>query len=92
MLEARTGDKKVPGAITSLKRMRDKIVGYNPKVRVRSPAFMGVLTATSPYAREVKENIYVIRPPICLIVACRRPRPCAQATLGPAWPRAWVPA
>lgn len=59
-LEAKTGDKKVPGAIASLKRMRDKIVGDNPKARVRSPAFMRVLTVTSLYAREVEEDIYVI--------------------------------
>ena len=26
---------------------------------------------------------YVEMPPICLIVACRRPRPCARSTLGP---------
>ena len=30
--------------------------------------------------------------PVCLIVACRRPYPCTRATLGPAWPGAWVPA
>lgn len=58
--EAKTGDKKVPGAIASLKRMHDKIVGDNPKARIRSPAFMGVLTVTSLYAREVEEDIYVI--------------------------------
>lgn len=59
-LEAKTGDKKVPGAIASLKRMRDKIVGDNPKACIRSPAFMGVLTVTSLYACEVEEDIYVI--------------------------------
>lgn len=58
--EAKTGDKKVPGAIASLKRRYDKIVGDNSKACIRSPAFMGVLTATSPYAREVEEDIYVI--------------------------------
>ena len=52
--------KKVSGAIASLKRMHDKIVGDNPKACIRSPAFMGVLTATSLYAREVEEDIYVI--------------------------------
>ena len=46
--------------IASLKRRHDKIVGDNPKARVRSPAFMGVLTVTSLYAREVEEDIYVI--------------------------------
>lgn len=60
VLEAKTGDKKVPDAIASLKRMHDKIVGDNPKARIRSPAFMGVLTVTSLYAREVEEDIYVI--------------------------------
>ena len=60
VLEAKTGDKKVPGAIASLKRRHDKIVGDNPKARVRSPAFIGVLTVTSLYAREVEEDIYVI--------------------------------
>ena len=30
--------------------------------------------------------------PVCLIVACRRPYPCARATLGPAWPRARISA
>lgn len=59
-LEAKTGDKKVPGAIASLKRMCSKIVGDNPKARIRSPAFMGVLTVTSLYACEVEEDIYVI--------------------------------
>ena len=58
-LEAKTGDKKVPGAIASLKRMCSKIVGDNPKARIRSPAFMGVLTVTSLYAREVEEDSYV---------------------------------
>ena len=52
--------KKVPGAIASLKRMCSKIVGDNPKARIRSPAFMGVLTVTSLYACEVEEDIYVI--------------------------------
>ncbi len=60
VLEAKTGDKKVPGAIASLKRRHDKIAGDNPKARVRSPAFMGVLTVTSLYACEVEEDIYVI--------------------------------
>ena len=60
VLEAKTGDKKVPGAIASLKRMHDKIVGDNPKACIRSPAFMGVLTVTSLYACEVEEDIYVI--------------------------------
>ena len=58
--EAKTGDKKVPGAIASLKRRYDKIVGDNSKACIRSPAFMGVLTVTSLYAREVEEDIYVI--------------------------------
>jgi len=60
VLEAKTGDKKVPDAIASLKRRHDKIVGDNPKACIRSPAFMGVLTVTSLYAREVEEDIYVI--------------------------------
>ena len=47
-LEAKTGDKKVPGAIASLKRMHDKIVGCIQKASVRSPDFMGVITATYP--------------------------------------------
>ena len=58
--KAKTGDKKVPGAIASLKRRHDKIVGDNSKACIRSPAFMGVLTVTSLYAREVEEDIYVI--------------------------------
>lgn len=58
-LEAKTGDKKVPGAIASLKCRHDKIVGDNPKACIRSPAFMGVLTVTSLYAREVEEDSYV---------------------------------
>ena len=58
--EAKTGDKKAPGAIASLKRRHDKIVGDNSKACIRSPAFMGVLTVTSLYAREVEEDIYVI--------------------------------
>ena len=58
--KAKTGDKKVPGAIASLRRRHDKIVGDNPKARIRSPAFMGVLTVTSLYACEVEEDIYVI--------------------------------
>ena len=58
--KAKTGDKKAPGAIASLKRRHDKIVGDNPKACIRSPAFMGVLTVTSLYAREVEEDSYVI--------------------------------
>ena len=45
--------------IASLKRRHDKIVGDNSKACIRSPAFMGVLTVTSLYAREVEEDSYV---------------------------------
>lgn len=59
-LEAKTGESKVPEAVESLKRFKKKVVSEKPHARVRPPEFMAVLTATSPFARQVEDGIYVI--------------------------------
>lgn len=58
--EVKVSDERVPEGVSSLKRLRKKVVSDSPTARVHPPEFMAVITGTSGYAREVEEGIYAI--------------------------------
>ena len=58
-IEIKLGEDKVPDGIRNLERLRSKVAN-NPAARNPQPAFMAVLTATSPFARYDREHdVYV---------------------------------
>lgn len=57
--EFKLSEEKVPAAITSLKRLRKKVVG-NERAQNRPPEFLCVITGIGSYAREVEEDIFVV--------------------------------
>lgn len=59
-IEIKLGESKVPAGIKNLARLRKKVLA-NPAAHNREPAFMAVLTATSPFVRYDKESdVYVL--------------------------------
>lgn len=58
-IEIKLGEDKVPDGIASLVRLRRK-VGLNSAARNPDPAFLAVLTATSPFVRrDAESGVYV---------------------------------
>lgn len=57
--EMKMSDARVDEAISSLKRLRNKLCS-NPAARVREPEFMAVITGTGSFARMAEPGIYVI--------------------------------
>lgn len=61
-IEIKTSQAKVPDAVNSLVRLRDKLVGegVSPKTRVCEPEFLMVLTGVSEMAYRTSEGVYVV--------------------------------
>ncbi len=57
--EIKTSESKVAPAVANLKRLRKKLC-ESPRVQMKPPAFMAVITGIGKYVRVVEEGIYVI--------------------------------
>jgi predicted AAA+ superfamily ATPase len=58
-IEIKLGENKVPEAIASLTRLKNK-VSANPLAQNPLPSFMAVLVGNTPFCRRTPEGIYVI--------------------------------
>jgi len=65
-VEIKLSDEKMPQALKSLLRLRDKVAA-NPAARNKHPAFMLVLVGKAAFARKTPEGVYVV--PINMLTA-----------------------
>ena len=62
--EVKLSDDKVPKAVGSLIRLRNKVLA-NPKAQNRAPEFLAVLVGRTEFCRQTPEGVYIV-PITCL--------------------------